>query len=216
MLGFLAGAILMTIVRSQRGSEIEPTPRIGIRVFKQEAILEVWGCSSEEVPFKIAKMSGSPGPKRRERDLQVPEGFYHINRYNPKSRFHLSLGLNYPNESDLVLGDHQAPGSDIFIHGSNVSVGCMAMTDPVIDVIYPLAVYARDKGQVQIPVQIFPCKMTSANMARLKDEFAEQPELIAFWENLEPDYNFFEAKKVWPEPSVAKDGSYVWEPRGAH
>ncbi len=50
-------------------------------------------------------MAGTLGPKRMQGDYKVPEGFYYINEFNPKSSFHLSLGLNYPNASDRILGD---------------------------------------------------------------------------------------------------------------
>ena len=207
---------IAAVATMQSVAVIKPTPRIGIRVFKREEVLEVWGSEAEDKPFhrlgrfKIAMMSGTLGPKRKEGDLQVPEGFYWIDRFNPKSRFHLSLGLNYPNESDRILGDPHSPGSDIFIHGSNVSVGCMAMTDPVIDVIYPLATHARDCGQIHIPVQIFPCKMTAKNMAALRVEYADQPKLLAFWEGLRPGYDAFEAHRIWLEPKVGPVGAYVW------
>ncbi len=50
-------------------------------------------------------MAGTLGPKTNAgSDYQVPEGFYYINEFNPKSSFHLSLGLNYPNASDRILG----------------------------------------------------------------------------------------------------------------
>lgn len=196
--------------------KITPVARIGIRAFKQEQSLEVWGAPREFATyrllgkFKIAGMSGHLGPKRREGDLQVPEGFYFINRFNPRSRFHLSLGLNYPNESDRILGDPNAPGSDIFIHGSNVSVGCLAMTDPIIDVIYPLAAFARDSGQGRIPVQIFPFRMSDAKVKRFESEFSEQPELLKFWRSLQPAYQYFEAHRQWLEPKIGEDGTYLW------
>lgn len=203
---------------SQVDSMIRPTARIGIRVFKMERVLEVWGSDSEDKPyrrlgrFKIAAMSGGLGPKRKEGDLQTPEGFYFIDRFNPKSRFHLSLGLNYPNDSDRILGDPKSPGSDIFIHGGAASVGCMAMTDPVIDVIYPLAVFARDAGQQRIPVQIFPCKMERAKMDVLKARYQDRPDLLAFWATLLPGYEAFEKHKTWASPEVGADGSYRWKP----
>ena len=54
--------------------------------------------------------SGTTGPKRAEGDYQVPEGFYYINEFNPNSKYHLSLGLNYPNASDKILSDSIDPG----------------------------------------------------------------------------------------------------------
>jgi len=138
-----------------------PPKRIFLRAFKLERTLEVWGSSSGRTPFKllqalpIAAMSGTLGPKRMEGDGQVPEGVYFINRFNPLSQFLLSLGLNYPNASDVVQSDSARPGGDIFIHGDRKSIGCLAMTDPVIQRIYILCLEARNGGQARIPVHIF-------------------------------------------------------------
>ena len=101
-----------------------------IRWLKHEAVLELWARSDSHRRFRlvgsypILATSGIPGPKHREGDRQVPEGFYEIIRFNPESDYHLSMGLNYPNAADLVNADPQQPGSDIYIHGSNVSIGC--------------------------------------------------------------------------------------------
>jgi murein L,D-transpeptidase YafK len=191
-------------------------PRIGIRAFKQERILEVWGANTDKGPYSllasypIAAISGDVGPKRREGDMQVPEGFYYINRFNPNSQFHLSLGLNYPNSSDRKLGDRRNPGRDIFIHGNEVSAGCLAMTDPVIEVIYHMAEHARDAGQRAIPVSIFPCRMTAEKTAKLYTSYSSHPDLIAFWSTLQPGYDYFEQTHFWPRPHVDKAGYYTW------
>ena len=194
------------------------TPRIGIRAFKAEGEMEIWGANNDRGPFHllvkypIAALSGTLGPKRHEGDMQAPEGFYYINRFNPNSRFHLSLGLNYPNSSDRILSDAHRPGFDIFIHGNKVSVGCLAMTDPVIDVIYGLACHARDKGQRAIPVSIFPCRMNSTNWERLNQDYAKQPELLRFWKTLLPGYASFERNHMWIRPKVDRQGRYIWQP----
>ncbi len=191
-------------------------PRIGIRAFKMEGVMEIWGANTDRGPFRllatypIAAMSGQLGPKEREGDLQVPEGFYRIDRFNPHSLFHLSLGLNYPNSRDLRHADRGVAGKDIFIHGNHVSAGCLAMTDPVIDVIYRMAIYARDHGQKAIPVSIFPCRLTDANWAMLDRQFANRPELIRFWQTLTPGYLSFEKTHIWVRPKVSSQGDYVW------
>lgn len=82
---------------------------IFIRGFKYERVLEVWVRQKNENMFSLlhtynfCASSGELGPKRREGDLQIPEGVYSINHFNPESNFHLSLGLNYPNASDKIL-----------------------------------------------------------------------------------------------------------------
>ena len=142
-----------------------PPKGLLIRAFKHEEGLEIW--ASNEIDgeyillktYPIAKQSGVLDPKRKEGDKQVPEGFYYIDRFNPRSRYHLSLGLNYPNESDKVRSDKKQPGSDIFIHGSNVSIGCLAVTDEIIEEIYILALDVKQGGLKNIPVHLFPFRM---------------------------------------------------------
>lgn len=186
-----------------------PPKRLFIRAFKAEKVMEIWGASAANAPFKhiqtypIAAMSGTLGPKRREGDLQVPEGFYYIDRFNPKSRFWLSLGLNYPNTSDRILSDKSRPGGDIFIHGNAVSIGCMAMTDKKIDEIYLLALGARNGGQTRINVHVFPFRMTESNLER----HAGSP-LIIFWNTLKPVHDAFQTTLKVPTVKVDSKGKY--------
>src|ERR1044071_5181911 len=106
-----------------------PAKYIYIRSFKFDSQLEVWVKNDIKDPFqlfktyKVCALAGTLGPKRMEGDFQVPEGFYYINEFNPKSNYYLSLGLNFPNESDRMLSDSIHPGSGIYIHGSCVTVG---------------------------------------------------------------------------------------------
>lgn len=130
-----------------------PPKTLFIRAFKQEGELEVWAGNRKLRLIKtypILAASGGLGPKLQRGDRQVPEGWYHIDRFNPKSRFHLSLGLNYPNEADRIRSGRRDPGSDIFIHGSNVSIGCLAMGNPAIEEIYGVARDMKSRIQVLI------------------------------------------------------------------
>jgi murein L,D-transpeptidase YafK len=74
--------------------------------YKEEQELELYAKNKAEVTFKkiarysICQKSGQLGPKRKQGEDQVPEGFYHIDRFNPASFYHLSLGINYPNAAD--------------------------------------------------------------------------------------------------------------------
>ncbi len=93
--------------------------------------------------WPILAASGGAGPKLREGDRQVPEGFYRFELLNPNSRFHLSLRVNYPNPEDIRRGAGEgiAPaelGSDIMIHGGAASTGCLAVGDPAIEEIFLL------------------------------------------------------------------------------
>lgn len=186
-----------------------PPSRIFIRAFKHERELEVWVSNSKNSAmqlfksYSVAGASGTLGPKRKEGDRQVPEGVYEVDRFNPKSRFHLSLGLNYPNAIDLDRSGKENPGGDIFIHGDYRSIGCLAMTDEKIDEIYLLALDSHSKHGQPIEVHIFPFRMTPKKFAEMKDSFSYHEE---FWATLQPIYAAFEKTKRVPKVSITKNG----------
>lgn len=140
--------------------------------------------------YPICARSGKLGPKKAEGDKQVPEGFYTINRFNPKSKFYLSLGVNYPNAFDLA---HNYTGSDIFIHGKCETVGCLPMTDDLMKEIYLYALWAKDSGQQNIPVYIFPFEMTEENMLIYKPQVND--DTFSFWQNIQQGYQLFQESK---------------------
>lgn len=191
-----------------------PPKKIFIRIFKHEKVLELWAFSVKDDRFHkiktypICSSSGKLGPKRREGDYQVPEGFYDINRFNPASSFYLSLGINYPNASDRRLGVQGKLGGDIFIHGSCVTIGCVPITDNLIKELYLAAVEARNSGQKEIPVHIFPARLNDDNLSTLRDKYKDKPELISFWESLKPGYDFFENERRIPNMRVNGKGAY--------
>ena len=88
------------------------------------------------------------GPKQFEGDGKTPEGTYLVDRRNPNSRFHLSLGISYPNAEDRAFAASQgkSPGGDIFIHGTpnpfsnetDWTWGCIAVTNDEIEEIYAM------------------------------------------------------------------------------
>ncbi|WP_245595613.1 L,D-transpeptidase family protein [Ferrimonas kyonanensis] len=129
---------------------------------KQSYRLELWGSDADGHwtrlrTYPIMAFSGGPGPKLLEGDLQVPEGVYRPVAFNPNSRYHLSLKLNYPNAFDrrMALNDgRRDPGSNIFIHGQEASSGCLAMGNTVIEELYWLVsvVGLRDTRVVITPV----------------------------------------------------------------
>jgi murein L,D-transpeptidase YafK len=207
--------------------------RVFFRVFKHEQKLEIWAKNEPEKSFlllktyDIASPTGNLGPKRKQGDMQTPEGFYYIDRFNPISNFHLSLGINYPNKSDMILGEKENLGGDIFIHGSNVTVGCMPMTDDKIKEIYILAVEARQAGQSQIPVHIFPMNMSGNHFQEL-EKYAKSEKFIdywsrlkggqkidsqrfvSFWTNLKIGFDAFEQNHILPKVSIGKNGTYIY------
>jgi murein L,D-transpeptidase YafK len=176
-----------------------------LRAFKQEKQLEVWVSSSAKGPFTLLETydvcaaSGNLGPKIKQGDQQVPEGVYYIDRFNPQSSFHLSLGINYPNSIDLKRSGNQNAGGDIFIHGACASIGCLAITDTYINELYVLAALAKSGNQPNIPVHIFPFRMNDQAM-QLVNRLRINSQWKLFWENLATVYNHFEASKslgIW-------------------
>ena len=132
-----------TVIKNLGGHGIShDSLRIYLRVFKTEKVMELWAKNISDsvfVPvkeFSICEISGSVGPKRRSRDLQVPEGFYHISDLNPYSKYYLSMQINYPNASDSIRGVRGHLGNLIFIHGQCVSSGCIAITNEQIKELF--------------------------------------------------------------------------------
>lgn len=185
-----------------------------IIAFKEEAILELYAKNKSDKIYKkiceynIAEKSGALGPKRKEGDLQVPEGFYNIEIFNPASSYHLSLGINYPNASDKIKGYKSKLGGDIFIHGSTVTIGCIPIMDDKIKEVYLYSVYATDCGQKKIPVYIFPFKMTNSNFDYYKKYYSE--ELINFWKDLKTGYDLFQINKEELKIKIDKFGNYIF------
>jgi murein L,D-transpeptidase YafK len=160
--------------------------------------------------YAICRLSGVLGPKRKEGDLQIPEGFYHINMFNPYSNYHLSLGINYPNGSDKIKSDQKHPGGSIFIHGECVTIGCLPMTNDKIEEIYVYAVFAKNNGQNKIPVYIFPFKMEESTFANYKKTYSQNTEIISFWEQLKTGYSQFQKDKKEISYQVDAKGNYLF------
>jgi murein L,D-transpeptidase YafK len=193
-----------------------PAKYIYIRSFKYDSQLEVWVKYRVNEKYKlfntykVCALAGSLGPKRMQGDYQVPEGFYYINEFNPRSMYHLSLGLNYPNVSDKILSDSLQPGGDIYIHGSCVTTGCIPITDKQIEDLYVLAMHAKNQGQDFIPVHIFPIsfknKTSSDYLTRYLKDFPEYTPMV---NRLRTVYNYFEKNKSLPVIVVNGKGEYV-------
>lgn len=196
-----------------------PPAEVFIRIFKYEGQIELWAKNTPAKTgpfglvhtFPILRASGRLGPKRQEGDCQVPEGFYSIDRFNPRSLFHLSLGLDYPNASDRILTtDPEQPGSDVFIHGDCQSIGCLAMGDPVIEEIFLAAWDAKQHGQSRFAVHVFPCRMDETTRATILTPACRlDPGLESFWQNLQEGYDAFEQTRRIPIIQVQGDGSYT-------
>lgn len=175
-----------------------PPKHIFIRIFKHDEVLELWVKESgkyelfKDYPFCYA--SGQLGPKRKQGDLQVPEGIYYIDRFNPASKFYLSLGINYPTTEDKKSAYPHDPGGDIFIHGDCVSIGCVAITNNLIKEVYWIAALAKSAGQQKIPVHLFPFQFNhSLKWWRFTLQYHQHQ---TFWETLLPQFEYFEKHKI--------------------
>lgn len=206
-----------TLMKQFRDKKLEwPVRNIYIRSFKYDSQLEVWVKYENNDRYKLFKtykvcaLAGSLGPKRMQGDYQVPEGFYYINEFNPRSTYHLSLGINYPNASDRILGDSLQPGGDIYIHGKCVTSGCIPIMDQQIEELYILAAHAHSQGQDFIPVHIFPVNFknekSNAYLARYLKQF---PEYMKLSNQLKLAFTYFEKTKNLPVIMVGSKGEYI-------
>src|ERR1700722_477799 len=180
-----------------------------IRTYKKEAELEIWKMKSNGEyarlkTYPMCRWSGQLGPKKREGDMQVPEGFYTIapGQMNPNSHYYLAFNVGYPNAYDRAYG---RTGGNVMVHGVCSSAGCFSMTDEQVADIYAIARDSFAGGQREIQLQSYPFHMTAENMAK----FRLDPN-IAFWKNLKDGSDHFEVTKN--EPSVLVCGKhYVFD-----
>ncbi len=183
-----------------------------LRAFKFEEDLEVWAKNKEDSTYKLittykfCENVGQLGPKRKEGDMQIPEGFYQISKFNATSAYFLSLKVNYPNTSDSFLADRFTPGGMIFIHGGCSTVGCIPITDEWIKELYVFCLEASGHDQYDIPVHMFPARLTEENMELLAKQF--DSELVSFWKQLQKGYDIFEKSRELPRVVVSPKGEY--------
>jgi murein L,D-transpeptidase YafK len=186
-----------------------------IRVYKAEDELQLWGKNNTDKQYKLLKIfaictkSGELGPKRKMGDNQVPEGLYYIERYNPSSSFHLSLGINYPNASDKKISKASDLGGDIFIHGDCVTIGCMPLQDGGIKELYVYAIESNKAAKNKIPVYIFPCKMESAIFENAIKDNLNNKDAISLWASLKVMNSYFDKYKSLPKWDLNDKGYYA-------
>jgi len=183
-----------------------------LRITKQPAELTAYVADADGAfrafrSWPVCSVSGGLGPKIREGDGQAPEGFYKVApaQMNPASSYHLSFNLGYPNAFDRANG---RTGSFLMVHGSCVSIGCFAMTDPVIEEIWTLMQAAFEGGQKAVDVHVFPFAMTEENLAAQWGS-AHLP----FWTSLAPAWVQFEETARVPKVKVS---GKAYQVLGAH
>ena len=191
---------------SQKGTDAHQP--ILIRAFKKEAELEIWKMRADGQyvhlkTFPMCRWSGQLGPKRREGDRQVPEGFYTITQgqLNPNSAYYLSFNVGYPNAYDKA---HGFTGGSIMVHGDCSSAGCFSMTDDQISEIYAITREAFGGGQRAIQMQSLPFRMNAENLA--KHRFDPN---IRFWKQLKEGVDQFEVSKRETKVAIC-DKRYVF------
>ena len=183
-----------------------------VRIFKQEAELEVWkkddsGRYAKLKSFPICRWSGDLGPKVKQGDRQAPEGFYTITpgQMNPNSSYYLAFNIGFPNAYDRA---NDRDGKFLMIHGDCSSAGCYAMTDEQISEIYALARESFAGGQRAFQIQAYPFHMTAKNLARHRNN----PNM-AFWKMLKQGNDIFEVSGQEPKVDVC-DKHYVFDAEG--
>jgi murein L,D-transpeptidase YafK len=197
---------LLSLLRQKKMPINSP---ILVRVFKEEAELEVWkqdttGRFEILKTYPICRWSGDLGPKFQEGDRQTPEGFYRVTPelMNPHSSYYLAINVGYPNNFDKA---NNRDGSLLMIHGDCSSSGCYAMTDEQISEIYSLARDSFQGGRPSFQVQAYPFRLTPANLARHRNN----PNL-AFWKMLKIGNDHFETTHLEPKVDVC-DRLYVFD-----
>ena len=165
-----------------------------IRAFKKESEIEIWkrtrsGNYALMKTYPVCRWSGQLGPKLREGDRQVPEGFYTVTpgQMNPNSALWLSFNVGYPNAMERALG---RTGGDIMVHGTCSSRGCYAMTNEQMDEIYAVMREAFQGGQKSVQFQSYPFRMSVKNLAKFRND----PNM-PFWKNLKEGNDRFEVTK---------------------
>ena len=196
------------LVQKMKALDMRPSSPILIRIYKTENKLEVWkkkttGRFALLETYEICKWSGKLGPKFKEGDRQAPEGFYNVgvHQLNPKSDYHLSFNIGYPNTFDRA---HGRTGSHLMVHGACSSAGCYSMNDEQVEEIYSLARDALKGGQKYFQVQAFPFRMTAKNLAKQ----VTNPH-FEFWKSLKEGYDHFEITNFPPKVDVC-DKRYVF------
>jgi murein L,D-transpeptidase YafK len=199
----------------EKGVEF-PNAHIYLRSFKAQNELEIWARKNDTSKYELIKaynvcaLSGTLGPKRKEGDKQVPEGYYFVEDFNPKSDFYLSMLVSYPNYSDLIHADKLKPGGDIYIHGECYTIGCLPMTNAIIQELYVLCLSAKLNGQNYIPIHILPIRFNRKGLDYLGRNYQLDEAKQKFWINLKDGYDYFEKYREILPVIYDEKGSYVF------
>lgn len=191
-----------------KGIGYTDNPRLYIRIFKEEKLLEVWIKGADRFKlyrsYEICRYSGELGPKLAEGDRQAPEGFYHIPAADfgwRSAKWPRALNLSFPNIFDALK---ERTGSYLLIHGGCSSKGCYALEDGPMDELFALVSLATRSGQSLFPVHIFPFRLT-------EDKWKTHKKSIwsPFWQEMQPVYDYFNRQRQLPVILVCESGYKV-------
>ncbi len=198
----------LSVLTRLRGVGFGDKPRLYIRLFKVERLLEVWirkgGSYKLYQSFDICKYSGEVGPKLKEGDGQAPEGFYHIpveEIFWRSRRWPEALNLAFPNVFDA---QNRRTGSYLLIHGGCSSKGCFALENGPMAQLFALVRLAARGGQKVFPIHIFPFRLTAQRWADYKGH-----RWAPFWQSLQPAYDYFRRYRNLPEIVACSAGYKV-------
>jgi murein L,D-transpeptidase YafK len=132
-----------------RAPEMAPESERATRVHvdKSDRALTLFRNDTPIASYRVKLGANPRGHKQAEGDERTPEGRYVLDYKNPNSRFHLSIHVSYPNESDRAAARAvgRDPGGEIMIHGGNRwwrfgnwTDGCIAVTDEEMEEIWRL------------------------------------------------------------------------------
>lgn len=199
------------VVKDLENKEIDKDHlNIILVAYKKERFLEIYGKNDSDTRYKLiirypfCFYIGLLGPKRTVGDKQIPEGLYHISAFNPTSQYFLSLKISYPNKSDSILGTQGRWGGDIFIHGECATIGCIPISNDIKE-LYLYAVYARNAGQLNIPIYIFPFMMRDDEL-----DLYQKNKNYLFWQNLKTGYDIFSTNGSELVYRVNSNGEYIF------
>lgn len=203
-----------SIQDSMKQRKIDPEKfQVFFRVFKYEKELEIWIKNVGDTRFQLFKTfllcatSGDLGPKKYNKDGQIPEGFYELTTLMPKDKYkYLAIKLNFPNQADKA-NEKESLTANVFLNGT-----CETVADIVIDKedmaqLYILCVEAKNRKEYTY-MDIYPCKFNKANNDMLNTYPSEKTK---FWKNIKDAYLFFEEHHWLPKVHVNGKGQYIYE-----
>lgn len=182
-----------------------PPREIALLAFKHERYIQLWAKNENHSwryihTYPLTAFSGRLGPKLKEHDRQIPEGIYRLTTLNPFSSMHLSMMINYPNNFDRLQASKDGRrqlGSNIFLHGKSLSVGCLAVGDKAIDQLFLLV---RRVGLNHAQLIIAPNDLRYAKPAT--SSFAQPRWLPELYKNITQELSQFRQTHKTHKPVI--------------